>query len=133
MPHAEQSASSSAGSARDGVPGTVYLLCFGEHGRPVTGNRVARHYLGWTEAGVDDRLAAHLAGVGSPLVAAVVRDGGTVRLVRTWSDVDRHFERRLKRRAEATRLCPACVQAGRARGRRLIDTEEPSELHNVDA
>lgn len=121
-----------AGPSSAGVPGTVYLLCFGEHGRPVAAGRVARHYLGWTEGAVEARIAAHRAGAGSPLVAAVVRDGGEVELVRTWADVDRHFERRLKRRAEATRLCPACIAAGRGRGRALVETEEPSELH-VDA
>jgi hypothetical protein len=59
------------------MQGTVYLLHF-EPGLPVTGTRVARHYLGWTEGDVDDRLAQHVAGRGSPLVHAAVSAGATV-------------------------------------------------------
>ena len=101
------------------VIGTVYLLHF-DPGRRITGNRVARHYIGWTEGDVDTRLAQHLAGRGSPLVAAVAAAGGTVSLARTWDRVDRHFERRLKNRHEAPRLCPQCVASGRTNGRGLL-------------
>lgn len=84
----------------------------------VTGNRYARHYLGWTEGNVDARLRVHLAGQGSPLIRAAVQRGLNVELVRTWSDADRNFERKLKRRREAPRLCPACSGAA-AEGRAL--------------
>jgi hypothetical protein len=103
--------------------GTVYLLHL-DPGLPVTGNRVARHYLGWAERDVDGRIAQHLAGRGSPLVAAVLDAGGTVTLARTWTEVDRHFERRLKNRHEAPRLCPRCVAAGRTNGRGLLNAQE---------
>jgi hypothetical protein len=98
------------------MSGTVYLLHL-EPGLPVTGNRVARHYLGFTDRGVDERVAQHLHGRGSPLVAAVLAAGGSATLERTWTGVDRAFERRLKRRHEAPRLCPRCVAAGVTNGR----------------
>ena len=97
-------------------PGSVYLLHL-EPGRRVTGNRVARHYLGFAERDVDARIAQHLRRQGSPLVAAVLAAGGSVTLERTWTDVDRAFERRLKRRHETPRLCPRCTRAGLTGGR----------------
>lgn len=103
-----------AGPAGGGIPGTVYLLCFGEGGLHVTGGRYARHYIGWTEGPVGLRVNAHMTGSGSPLVRAAVAAGCAVELVRVWENADRHFERALKRRKEAPRLCPVCcARAGR--------------------
>jgi hypothetical protein len=102
--------------------GCVYLLHF-EHGLPVTGRRIARHYIGWTDGAVETRVKQHLAGVGSQLVAAIVASGQRVTLARTWTGVDRHFERRLKRRHEAPRLCPRCVAAGLTNGRGPLTPE----------
>src|SRR5690349_14648889 len=102
------------------MSGIVYLLHL-EPGLPVTANRVARHYLGFTHRDVRGRLAQHLQGRGSPLVAAVLAAGGQVTLERTWAGVDRTFERRLKRRHEAPRLCPRCVAAGLTNGRGPLD------------
>jgi hypothetical protein len=99
--------------------GAVYLLHL-EPGLPITGNRVARHYLGWTQTDVDERVRQHLAGHGSPLVRAALAAGADVTLQRTWVGVDRHFERRLKNRHEAPRLCPRCVAAGATAGRGLL-------------
>jgi hypothetical protein len=96
--------------------GSVYLLHF-EPGLPVTGNRIARHYLGFAERDIDARIAQHLRPQGSPLVAAVIAAGGSVTLERIWTDVDRGFERRLKRRHETPRLCPRCARDGRTAGR----------------
>lgn len=107
------------------MQGTVYLLHF-EPGLRVTGTRVARHYLGWTEGDVDDRLAQHVAGRGSPLVHAAVSAGATVSVARTWPAVDRHFERALKRRHEAPRMCPRCVDTGATGGRGLLALTEPT-------
>lgn len=90
------------------VSGTVYLIHF-EPGLHVTANRYARHYLGWTEGPVTDRVSTHLNGRGSPLIAAVVRAGQTPELVRTWPDQDRHFERRLKKQRNLPKLCPYCA------------------------
>ena len=99
--------------------GHVYLLHL-EPGLVVTGNRVARHYLGFAERDVDARVAQHLRRQGSPLVAAVIAAGGSVTLERVWSGVDRRFERRLKARHETPRLCPRCVADGVTGGRGLL-------------
>lgn len=101
-------------SAADaGVKGTVYLLHF------TPAYRHARHYLGWA-LDVEARLEQHRRGAGSPLVAAAVAAGSTVEVARTWPDVDRHFERHLKNRREAPRLCPLCVAQGTTRNRALL-------------
>lgn len=103
-------AASSNGGA-GGVPGSVYLLCIEAPGLHVTGNRYARHYIGWTSGDVHDRVRVHLDGSGSPLIRAAVERGLAVELVRVWNPADRHFERKLKRRREAPRLCPTCAAA----------------------
>jgi hypothetical protein len=100
----------------------VYLLCF-HPGVPRSAAGPARHYLGWA-ADVDRRVAEHLAGRGSPLVRAAVRRGLPVELARVWPDETRDFERGLKRRKEAARLCPLCVGAGRTNGRGLYHPAE---------
>jgi hypothetical protein len=102
--------------------GTVYLAHL-EPGLPVTADRVARHSLGYADGEVSDRIAQHCAGRGSPLIAAVIRAGGTVTVERTWPNVDRSFERALKRRKETPRLCPRCVGAGHTGSRGLLLAE----------
>jgi hypothetical protein len=42
-------------------------------------------------------------------MAQARREGIGFRLVRTWSDVDRNFERKLKLRKSSGRLCPLCT------------------------
>ncbi len=102
--------------------GCVYLLHF-DPGLAVTGNRVARHYLGFAEHDVDARVEQHLRRQGSPLVAAVLAAGGRVTLEHVWAGVDRSFERRLKRRHETPRLCPRCTREGRTGGRGPLSPE----------
>jgi hypothetical protein len=65
-------------TANPSPDGHVYLLHL-EPGLPVTGNRVARHYLGFAERDVDARVAQHLRRQGSPLVAAVIAAAGRSR------------------------------------------------------
>jgi hypothetical protein len=67
----------------------IYLLHFS---RPY---RHAHHYLGFTD-NLEQRLAEHRSGRGSPLVAAAVRAGIDVVVAATWSG-DRNVERRLHR------------------------------------
>lgn len=90
------------------ILGSVYLLHFDPP------YKRARHYLGWA-LDVDARLEQHRRGTGSPLVAAAVANGSSVELARTWTDVDRHFERALKNRKEAPRMCPICTGAASTR------------------
>jgi hypothetical protein len=79
----------------------IYLLHFS---RPY---RHARHYLGFTD-NLEQRLAEHRSGRGSPLVAAAVRAGIDVVVAATWPG-DRSVERRLHRyKNSRARLCPMC-------------------------
>lgn len=87
-------------------PGVVYLLCFS---RPVCSTRPARHYLGWTteEKGAEGRLEDHKAGRGAKITAAASERGIVMTIARTWKG-SRSYERRLKCRKNAPRLCPIC-------------------------
>jgi hypothetical protein len=93
-----------AGVAPDGE--RVYLLHFTEP------YHHARHYLGWSRR-LMPRLLAHLTSQGSPLVAAAIEAGITVRLARTWAG-GRATERALKRRKHHRLVCPLCCPAGQA-------------------
>jgi hypothetical protein len=103
------------------VIGSVYLLHF-DPGLE-NGNRIVRHYVGWTEGPVEARVQCHVEGRGSPLVRAAVERGATVQIERVWTDVDRHFARRLKCRRETPRFCPTCVREGRTGDRGLLDKD----------
>lgn len=81
--------------------GTVYLL----HFDAPFGH--ARHYTGWTP-NLADRLARHAAGHGARLTQVVKDAGIGWQLARTWPEVTRSFERRLKNQGGASRRCPSC-------------------------
>lgn len=93
-----------------GEVGTVYLIHLSQPlGNDGNGGRnSASHYLGWTGGALEERIAAHGTSKGSCLLAEANRRGIAWEVVRTWEDVDRHFERRLKRRGSAKRICPCC-------------------------
>jgi hypothetical protein len=81
----------------------VYLICFDKrlcH---------AKHYIGYTpDEEADKRLATHKAGRGSRLLAALNKKGIGYKVVRTWPNEDRAFERKLKNQKHSARLCPCC-------------------------
>lgn len=82
--------------------GILYLLHFQRS------YRHARHYVGFTQ-NLEQRLAEHRAGRGSPLVAAAVGAGIDFELAAIWEG-DRHAERRLHRQKNTrARLCPICI------------------------
>ncbi len=82
--------------------GTAYLIHFS------TPYKHAKHYLGWSDD-LAGRLEAHAAGQGARLMEVIVSAGISWVLARTWPDVDRKFERKLKNRKNApARLCPIC-------------------------
>lgn len=87
-------------------PGIVYLLHFSA---PVHPFRPARHYIGWTseEKGAEGRLQDHQTGQGARITAAASGRGISFIIARTWKG-SRRFERRLKCRKNAPRLCPLC-------------------------
>ena len=96
--------------------GTVYLLHLdrplaggcNQHGKPLAG-----HYLGWTMfPSVTRRVEMHRKGQsGCKYIKQAKREGIGLTLARTWQNVDRNFERKLKNRKAAGRLCPVCQPA----------------------
>ena len=90
---------------------TIYLL----HFEPPY--RHARHYLGFTDNDVEQRLAEHRAGRGARLTQVAVDAGCQLLLVRTWEG-DRNTERRFKNHNHAPRFCPLCnTERWRDRGK----------------
>jgi hypothetical protein len=84
------------------LDGIVYLLHFDRS------HRHARHYIGFTQ-NLEQRLADHRAGRGSPLIAAAIADGIDFQLAAIWTG-DRHDERRLRLQNNTrARLCPLCI------------------------
>lgn len=88
------------------IIGTVYLVHLSRalHG--------ARHYLGFS-TNVQQRMKAHKAGRGAPLLGAAARRGISMRVVRQWRRRDGYFEQDLKRRYELADLCPVCSKGRR--------------------
>lgn len=81
--------------------GCVYLIHFDE---PL---KHARHYLGYSR-NVVQRFESHIKGRGARLLEVLNEQGITYKVVRVWAGVDRHFERKLKRRKGTPKLCPVC-------------------------
>jgi len=86
--------------------GTVYLICFDQR------YHHCKHYIGWCEGDVEDRLARHRRSDGARLLRALNLAGIGYKIVRTWKNVDRHFERRLKNQKNSKRFCPLCGKEG---------------------
>lgn len=81
--------------------GTVYLLHFD---RPF---HHAKHYCGFSRL-LSRRLIVHQSETRQPLLRAVRDAGISWVLAEVWTDVDRAFERRCKRRHNLCELCPIC-------------------------
>lgn len=95
---------------RSTTPVTVYLLHFSKK----LGH--AQHYIGVTTRGnVEERLSEHRSGRGARLCAAAVQGGAELQLARTWENVPRFTEVKLKNRGGAGRLCPVCKEEKNAR------------------
>ncbi len=78
----------------------------------------AQHYIGYT-ADLDQRIYDHNHTVdGAKLLQAVRAAGIGFRVVRTWEDGDRNFERKLHKRKKSSCLCPVC-RAEKERNREL--------------
>ena len=67
----------------------------------------ARHYTGYADD-LDRPIALHKAGKGARLTQVAVDAGCTLHVTRVWPGQGRDFERKLKRRKNAPRLCPWC-------------------------
>jgi hypothetical protein len=83
--------------------GQIYLLHFD---KPL---KHARHYLGFAEESVAQRVSKHRKGQGARLTQVVAEAGIDMQLSRIWPDADRNFERRLKNGKNVPKLCPICV------------------------
>lgn len=81
--------------------GTIYVLHFS---RPY---RHAKHYVGWTDRPIEERLAEHRAGRGARLCAVVCAVGIELLLSHTVPGT-RDDERKLKKRGGASRHCRIC-------------------------
>jgi predicted GIY-YIG superfamily endonuclease len=96
---------------KSNVKGTVYLIHFDTH------LAHARHYLGWTEGDdIDARIESHKSGSGACILRACNENDIEYEVVRTWSNVDRFFERWLKNQKGTKFFCPCCNHAAENRG-----------------
>ncbi|WP_013320820.1 GIY-YIG nuclease family protein [Gloeothece verrucosa] len=68
----------------------------------------AQHYLGYTSKSIKKRLNQHLNGQGAKITAAAIKQGKTLKLVRTWPKGTRALERQLKRHKRHAKFCPIC-------------------------
>jgi len=71
----------------------------------------AQHYIGFVDHPahtLEKRLEYHRKGQGSKLLKAVVAAGINFKVADIWIDGDRNFERSLKNKKKASKLCPIC-------------------------
>jgi hypothetical protein len=83
--------------------GTIYLLHFER------AYYHARHYLGWTEGEIEQRLDRHMIGTGARLISVVTEAGIGLEVAKLWAGT-RALERRLKNRKNSPKLCPICLK-----------------------
>lgn len=83
--------------------GFVYLLHLD---KPLPNSPHNRHYIGWCKD-LAVRVQAHQTGHGSRFMAVAKGAGIGFVIARVWRG-DRRFERKLKDRKNAPRLCPLC-------------------------
>jgi hypothetical protein len=68
----------------------------------------ARHYIGFTD-NLEQRIHDHEYTCKGARLLQVVREAGIeFKVVRTWPDGDRNFERKLHNRKKSSTLCPIC-------------------------
>lgn len=83
--------------------GIVYLICFE---KPY---KHAKHYIGFCEDGnLEQRLKRHKQGNGARLLQVITENKIKFKVTRTWENVTRDFERKLKNRKKSSQLCPLC-------------------------
>lgn len=81
--------------------GTVYLIHFD---KPY---KHAKHYRGFCEGEVEDRLSTHVNGNGARLLRVLNEAGIGYSVVRIWTGTTRQFERALKKKSTHS-ICPIC-------------------------
>lgn len=81
----------------DAVQGEVYVLCFQQE----------LHYIGWS-SDVEQRVADHRRGRGAAITRALVARGMEFEVTAVAAG-SRWYERWLKNRGSAKRVCPKCT------------------------
>lgn len=111
---------------RNGVVIMVYLIHLD---KPLAH---ARHYIGFTN-NLTQRMHDHELGTRGAKFLKAVRDKGiNFRVVRTWPDGDRNFERKLHNRKKSGDLCPVCRAERMARKNALpILSETGARKHSL--
>jgi predicted GIY-YIG superfamily endonuclease len=82
----------------------VYLIHFDQ---PL---KHARHYLGFVESDLQQRIDKHKAGTGAKILRAANIAGINWNVVKVWEDGDRNFERSLKNKKKTRCICPVCLK-----------------------
>jgi hypothetical protein len=86
--------------------GQIYLLHFD---KPY---KYAKHYLGYVDGDTKDdiykRIDHHKNGSGARLMKIIKEAGIGFEIARTWQNVDRNYEIRIKNNGSSTRQCPIC-------------------------
>jgi hypothetical protein len=83
--------------------GYVYLIHLDA---PLSPKSASRHYIGYTKH-VPSRMQQHARGRGARFMAVAKERGISWSIARIWPG-DRGWERALKNRHDAPRLCPIC-------------------------
>lgn len=68
----------------------------------------AQHYIGFVEKNLKQRIQRHRDGQGARILRAANAAGINWEVVRVWEDADKTFERKLKNKKNASKLCPLC-------------------------
>jgi len=105
--------------AAQSIGGYVYLLHFE---RPISEKHTAQHYIGWAYH-LGSRMQQHLKGRGARFTQVAKERGIPFVIAAAWPG-DRTYERELKRKKHASRLCPICRKAHDPRQLALDLTDE---------
>lgn len=85
--------------------GYVYLIHF--H-RPISPDSPSQHYIGYAD-NLESRISYHHKGQSKVRLFEVAKEREIgFDVVYVWENVDKAFERKLKRRKNARKMCPVC-------------------------
>ena len=100
----------------------IYLLHFDEAIGSDKARGKAQHYIG-SAYNLSSRMQQHMTGRGARLTQVLKERGIGFTIARIWPG-DRRFERKLKNRKQAPRLCPIC-RARSQPGQLPLDLPDP--------
>lgn len=116
---------------------TVYVIHFDRPiGNPSNPHGMAQHYIGWSPEPAT-RIARHASGDGAKIMRYVTEAGIGWHVAQTWEGGPA-LEKRLKRRKDTPRWCPACKQERREQQERdellaELDREHEQAWQRADA